>query len=445
MKNNFLNLRSTLLAGAILLSNAVFAQNQLTIDANVRKTVVDSMQAILKREYVFPEVADKMAAHLDKQLKSGFFDKATTTAVLSDLLTQEVRSINNDLHLKVWFSPERAKDMETFAMDSTESIELEKQYIAEERKKNFGFEKVEILKGNIGYIKLNGFSGAMAQGAGETAVAAMNFVANTEAIIFDLRDNGGGSPAMIQLLSSYFFQNPTHLNSFYFRPANQTTQTWTYGHVQGKKLADTPIYILTSKRTFSAAEEFTYNLKNLKRATIIGETTGGGAHPGGMLAVAHGFVMFVPNGKAINPITNTNWEGTGITPHIAVPKYKALYQAQLSILQAISKKKEKDTQAIAYLNSLIDDLKQSEPQTKKVKFTLKGYENAKQVFVGGSFNSFSKQNPMKREGNEWVAEIDAETGRNSYRFLVDGVWVLDPQNPQVRKEGRYENSVIEVK
>jgi len=445
MKNNFLNLRSTLLAGAILLSNAVFAQSPLVIDANVRKTVVDSMQAILKREYVFPEVADKMAAHLGKQLKSGFFDKATTTAALADLLTQEVRAVNNDLHLRLLFNPEMAKDMETFAMDSTESIELEKQYIAEEKRKNFGFEKVEILKGNIGYIKLNGFSGAVAQGAGETAVAAINFVANTEAIIFDLRENGGGSPAMIQLLSSYFFQYPTHLNSFYFRPQNQTTQTWTYGHVQGRKLADTPIYILTSKRTFSAAEEFTYNLKNLKRATIIGETTGGGAHPGGMVSVAHGFVMFVPNGRAINPITNTNWEGTGIAPHIAVPKYKALHQAQLTILQTITKKKDNDPKTVAYLNNLIEDLKQNEPKTQKVRFSLKGYENAKQVFVGGSFNSFSQQNPMKREGNEWVAEVEAEMGRATYKFLVDGVWVLDPQNPKVSKEGRSENSVVEVK
>lgn len=444
MKNKSFNFKSLFFVGAMALTSYAQAQEMPTLDATARKTVVDSMAAIFKREYVFPEVADKMAAKLQTQLKNGFFDKATDVKMFGDLLTQEVRSINNDLHLRVNFNPAFAKDLENSQTDSLQAIEIEKQYLAEEKRRNFGFEKVEILKGNIGYIKLNGFAGAIDRGAGETAVAAMNFIANTEAVIFDLRDNGGGSPEMIQLLSSYLFDNQTHLNSFYFRPNNQTTQTWTFPHVQGKKISKTPIYILTSKRTFSAAEEFTYNLKNLKRATIIGETTGGGAHPGGMVSVAKGYVMFVPNGKAINPITNTNWEGTGIAPHIATPKYKALYQAQLTILEDLAKKKQAEQGTVAMLNTFITDLKESEPKTKKVRFALKGYENAKEVFLAGSFNSFSKQNQMKKQGNEWVAEADVETGKTAYRFMVDGVWVLDPSNPKVRKEGRNENSIIDV-
>ena len=145
---------------------------------------------------------------------------------------------------------------------------------------NFGFEKVERLKGNVGYIDLRGFTPA--EFSAETIVAAMNFVANTDALIFDLRQNGGGDPATVALLSSYLFgPEPVHLNSLYWREGDTTHQWWTLPFVPGKRYAGKDVYVLTSKRTFSAAEEFTYNLKNLKRATIIGETTGGGAHPGG--------------------------------------------------------------------------------------------------------------------------------------------------------------------
>jgi hypothetical protein len=444
MKNKTFNLKSLFFVSAMALTSYVQAQEKPTLDATSRKIVVDSMAAILTREYVFPEIGSKMADKLQTQLKKGFFDKATDVKVFADLLTQEVRSINHDLHLRVNFNPAFAKDIQNSQTDSLQAIEIEKQYLAEEKRRNFGFEKVEILKGNIGYIKLNGFAGDISKGAGETAIAAMNFVANTEAVIFDLRQNGGGSPEMIQLLSSYLFDVPVHLNSFYFRPNNQTTQTWTFPHVQGKKITNTPVYILTSNYTFSAAEEFTYNLKNLKRATIVGETTGGGAHPGGMVSIANGYVMFVPNGKAINPITNTNWEGTGIAPHVEIPKYKALHQAQLLILQDLAKKKQAETETVVMLNNLIDDLKQNEPKTKKIRFALKGYENAKEVYIAGSFNSFSRQNPMKKEGSEWVTEVDAEMGKVAYKFIVDGVWVLDPSNPKVRKEGRNENSVVEV-
>ena len=150
---------------------------------------------------------------------------------------------------------------------------------AAERRGNDGFQRVERLDGNVGYIEVRGFSGS--PDAGPTAVAAMNFVAGTDALLFDLRANGGGSPAMIGLVSSYLFDDVVHLNDFYIREHNEHRQFWTLPHVQGQRYGNAkPVYILTSNRTFSAAEEFTYNLKHLKRAIVVGETTGGGAHPG---------------------------------------------------------------------------------------------------------------------------------------------------------------------
>ena len=175
---------------------------------------------------------------------------------------------------------------------------------------------------------------------GETAVAAMNFLSNADAIIIDLRNNGGGSPAMIQLISSYLFDsNPVHLNNFYWRPTDSNSQTWTLPHVSGTRSPDTPLYILTSSGTFSAAEEFSYNLKNLERATLIGETTGGGAHPGGSLIATERFMVWVPTGRAINPITNTNWEGSGVIPHIKTSAREALDKAYtIALEQLISQK-----------------------------------------------------------------------------------------------------------
>ncbi|MDP8979977.1 MAG: S41 family peptidase [Acidobacteriota bacterium] len=201
---------------------------------------------------------------------------------------------------------------------------------------NFGFEKVERLQGNIGYLDLRGFMEA--QWGSETAVAAMNFLANTDALIIDLRQNGGGDPAMVALITSYLFSpgEEVHLNDLYWRPSNETHQWWTLPYVPGRRYANKPVYVLTSNRTFSAAEEFTYNLKNLKRATIIGETTGGGAHPGGMERLSEHFMAFLPSGRAINPISKTNWEGTGVTPDVAVPAADALTTATAAALRKIS-------------------------------------------------------------------------------------------------------------
>jgi C-terminal processing protease CtpA/Prc len=196
---------------------------------------------------------------------------------------------------------------------------------------NYGFDKVERFPGNIGYIELRGFTDA--ENGAATVAAAMTFVTNTDALIIDLRRNGGGSPEMVALISSYLFAEPVHLNSLYWREGDRTEDFWTRKDVQGKRYLGKDVYILTSKQTFSAAEEFSYNLQNLKRATIVGETTGGGAHPGGMHRVMSDFAVFVPSGRAINPITKKNWEGVGVIPEIPVPADQALTVARLTALK----------------------------------------------------------------------------------------------------------------
>jgi C-terminal processing protease CtpA/Prc len=194
------------------------------------------------------------------------------------------------------------------------------------RRSNYQFKKVEILPGNIGYVRLDGFlEGSEAEKA---AAAAMNFVARCDAVIFDLRQNGGGSPEMIRFITSYLFDRRTHLNDMVDRDGKVVEEYWTLDSVPGDRLAaDAPVYVLTSKRTFSGAEEFSYNLKHLKRGTIVGETTGGGAHPVRMERITDRVAIGVPFMRACNPISKTNWEGTGVAPDIAVPADKALDEA----------------------------------------------------------------------------------------------------------------------
>lgn len=159
---------------------------------------------------------------------------------------------------------------------------------------------------------------------GVTATAAMNFLGNADAIIFDLRDNLGGDPKMVAFLATYLFAGPTHLSDLYDRKKDTTTQYWTLPFVPGKTMAGKPIFVLTSKRTFSGGEEFSYDLKVLKRATIVGETTGGGAHPVAAHRIDDHFIIGVPFARAVNPTTNTNWEGVGVEPDVKVPAEEAL-------------------------------------------------------------------------------------------------------------------------
>jgi hypothetical protein len=305
------------------------------------------------------------------RLKNGEYDKLSDAASFAETVSKDLQSLSKDKHLGFAYRPQMAAEIVRLqGRDKDQARAARERELAEMKRDNFGFRKVERLAGNIGYVDFRAF--ASPSEAGATAVAAMNFLANCDAIIVDLRQNGGGDPAQIQLISSYFFAEPAHLNDIYFRAENRTENFWTLPFVPGPKPVDADLYILTSSRTFSGAEEFSYNMKNLKRATLIGETTGGGAHPTEPQIVQEKFILRVPFARAINPVSKTNWEGTGVTPDVQIPAAKAFDRAYGMAIEKLAAKATDPARKSEFLWLLTgEDAKQNPPHVNED--TLKSY------------------------------------------------------------------------
>lgn len=340
----------------VLGSSLVLAQGgPPPVDAATKRQVIDNAIREMKQRYVFPDVARKVEESLQRQWRAKAFDGMDDSLAFADKLTAELQAVTHDKHVRVRYSPHPLPPRTT-AEPSAEEAARER---AEERLHNFGVERVERLPGNIGYIDLRGFA-ALAD-ASETLSAAMTLVANTDALIVDLRRNGGGDPSTVAFVCSYLFDTRTHLNDLYWREGERTEQFWTQDAVPGKRFGQKkPVYVLTSSRTFSGAEEFSYNLRNLKRATLVGETTGGGANPGDMFPLAEHFGLFVPTGRAVSPVTKTNWEGTGVEPHVKVPAPQALDVAQALALKDLAAA-EADPQRKRMLEQRLAEVEKAAP------------------------------------------------------------------------------------
>ncbi len=384
----------------------------VTLNAEMRASVAKKVGKLLLDHYVFPDTADKMQKLLISNLDEGRYNDIDDVHEFAQVLTKDLRSVSEDRHIRVWFDPDAVKRIKASNSKSEEERENErKERIERERNANFGFQKLELLEGNIGYLDLRYFSG-LSQ-AGDTIVASMNFLANARAVIIDLRQNGGGSPLTIQVISSYFLDEYTHLNSFEWRGADSIQQFWTLPYVPGKNMYGTDLYILTSRRTFSGAEEFTYNMKNLERATIVGETTGGGAHPGGSRIINDYFLVWVPSGRAINPISKTNWEGKGIDPDISVPQDKALDVAHSVALEKLMEKTE-DQQEMRRLQWALDGLKAKTEPAEVSKELL-------QKYVG----KYTRGEVMMENGQLFV-----QVGPQKFKMipLTDKYFILDGED-----------------
>jgi retinol-binding protein 3 len=296
------------------------------LDAAAREKTIDAISARLTDYYVYPDVGAKMIAAIQEHQKHGDYSSITDGNEFAEALTRDLRAVSHDEHLLVAYNPYTLPRQSGSPEAREPSPSDQARFRAMLEQQNCTFSKLEILDHNIGYIKFGAFPPPDI--CGPTVVAAMNFVAHTDALIFDLRENHGGDPEMVDFMVSYLFREPTHINDLTNRHDNETHQYWTLPWLPGPRFLDKPVYVLTSHETFSGGEEFTFDLKTQKRATIVGETTGGGAHPVEGLSAGDHFTIGVPFGHPINPVTKGDWEGKGVEPDVKVSAADALATAQ---------------------------------------------------------------------------------------------------------------------
>ena len=298
------------------------------LNAAERRRVIERTIATLKRYYFDREVAEKTAQALLTHESNGDDDAATDGGAFADVLTKQITDASHDMRLTLEYSRERLPEH-----PPEQTAEDLARYRKAMEQENCMFRKVEILRNNIGYLKLDFFPDTSV--CQKTATAAMASLNHADAVIFDLRDNSGGMENMVGLIASYLFDHPEYM---YSPRESPTEHSWTRSPVEGNRLADKPVYVLTSASTWSGAEQFSYDLKMLRRATLVGERTRGGAHASVFHRIDDHFGMGIPELKPINPFGKTDWEGTGVEPDVKVKAAAALETAEKLAKNHLSKK-----------------------------------------------------------------------------------------------------------
>jgi hypothetical protein len=310
---------------------------KVAVDAAMRGEAIASLVAGLNKYYVFPEKAKQIEALLRQRQKEGAYDGIGDGKQFAATLQADLASVAHDLHMRVRFNPERLPPqppLPSMARLATMNAPPEDSNVAmrwldriRRSMATFGVEKVDHLTPKIGYLEISGFPPPFL--TAEKYAAAMDKLADTDALIIDVRDNHGGTPVSVALLISYFVDQPTHLNDIWERASGETVEFWTKDKLDGKRYGDRrPVVILAGPDTKSAGEDFTYTMQALKRATVVGERTWGGAHPTMPWRLGDHFYAMIPSARSISPITHGNWEGTGVIPDVAAPPAKALEVAQ---------------------------------------------------------------------------------------------------------------------
>lgn len=297
------------LAAAVLFAAPAVAQAPAAkIEAAERRTAVAQAAKELRARYVFPEVGERAAAALEQALAAGAYDAIEDRGDFAERLTGDLARVARDKHIRVYSRSAPRPPPPGGPPPRSEG----------------GFVRADRLAGGVGYVEVMGFPGPdIFKPAADRAMASL---AGSRAIIIDLRRNGGGDPRSVAYLLSFLLPPDTHVNDFVSR--NEGTDTFRRSSFRtipvATDLQSTPVSVLVSGRTFSGGEEFAYDITALKRGVLLGEVTGGGANPGGMWPISPDLSLFVPDGRAENPVTKTNWEGVGVAPDVAAPAGEAL-------------------------------------------------------------------------------------------------------------------------
>jgi tetratricopeptide (TPR) repeat protein len=287
------------------------------LDQEEKNLILRKTGTYLAENYILAAIGEKYQFFLNQQIERGAYADITHPRKFAEQITKDLQQVHKDEHIRlipIWPEQQRLEEQDpllAFFIDARQ-----------ERHANFGFQEVKIYPANIGYLCITSFEAP--EQAKPTADQVMHFLQYTDALIIDLRTNSGGSVQMVQYLCSYFFAQSIHLNSYYWRRGAYREDFWSLDSVNGKQRPELPLFILIGPETFSAGEEFAYNLQAQKRALLVGEKTGGGAHPGRRFTLNERFQIFIPIGRAINPITGSSWENAGVRPDVPVSHDQAL-------------------------------------------------------------------------------------------------------------------------
>lgn len=387
------------------------AQTSKPVPVNIN-TLITSITDSLSKHYIFPDKALSISNYLQLQLKkNAYTDLLDKPEKLAEQIMQDIKVIHHDPHMRIKFDPGFIP--QEIYKPTPEDIFRVKQYWKEN---NYTFKKVEILPGNIGYLPFDLFTDDI-EAAKPTIKAALKFIANTRALIIDLRNNMGGSPQMVSQLESYFFKEKTHMNDLINRSNMDTTFMYADPAKSDSLHLAMPVYILTSRNTFSGAEDFSYAMQKTKRAVVVGETTGGGAHPQMPFSVGQHYLVFIPFARSLNPVTKTDWEGTGVLPNEKTTANKAFIKAQELIFQdelsRATDQKEKN-KYLFYINSLlINDVSKQPALTNLLLYAgtyggLKIYLGKNKLYCKNNNNGGTVSELKYLNNNLFVLDQDAQ-------------------------------------
>lgn len=304
------------------------------IDAARRTALIERSLDLFSKNYVFPDRAETAVADVRKREKAGVYNSLTSPARLAEVLTRHLADATRDGHVRVKFSTTPVPDpLAATGETKAELAQLRRDAQAD----GFGIGVPRVLDGNIGYIEFKRFY--RAEYAGDALAAAMQKLAKTDALIVDLRECHGGDPVMVALAMSWFFEGwPRHLSDMVRRFDGTVTQYWTAAWLPGARYVDKRVYVLTAQRTFSAPESFAYEMQQSKRATVVGEVTGGGAHSGTWFPIDDRFSIFIPLTRYVSANSGGDWEGTGVKPDVVTSAPDALKSAHRLALEALKRK-----------------------------------------------------------------------------------------------------------
>jgi retinol-binding protein 3 len=426
-----------------LLHLTASAQNSnRKLSAQEQKQIIDKAFLLLRENYIFPKVIASMEPVLRKNYSEGKYANESTTELFLKHLDTDLEGLSGDPHIDVFFDPVRVQQIRKEEKDTSSKRKYTDAFLQRAQYENFRMRKVERLDGNIGYLNFLSFvDTALSK---RTMQAAMDFLTNSNALIIDLRQNGGGDAAAVSFLLSYFLPDSTLIMEARNRD-NEIKKTFTGNDAAINKIKDeVPVYVLTGRRTSSAAEAFAYTLQSYKRAMIIGDTTHGEANPGYLFAVNDEMYMMIPVFENINPVTKTNWQGRGVYPDVVINTEKSLTMAYAKACDSLTKTIASNEMKAMYrwmADGMFGELQPLSVNENELKAFAGNYaDNRHIVFENGALYYYRGENPaMKKKLTAISKELFAVEGLSYFRIR----FTKNSNGKTVALEGLYDDGAKE--